>query len=44
MTNKIEVLNVFNLSNKIIFVVKVEGNKYLINDIYENSENSLAFI
>ncbi|SEM47086.1 hypothetical protein SAMN05421856_103407 [Chryseobacterium taichungense] len=44
MTNKIEVFDVFNLSNKIIFVVKVEGNKYLINDIYENSENSLAFI
>jgi len=44
MTNKIEVLEVFNLSNKIIFVVKVEGDKYLINDKYQNSENNLAFI
>ncbi|WP_449386728.1 hypothetical protein [Chryseobacterium lineare] len=43
MTNKIEVLEVFNLSNKIIFVVKVEG-KYLINDKYQNSENNLVFI
>ncbi|SHE89053.1 hypothetical protein [Chryseobacterium takakiae] len=44
MTNKIEVLEVFNLSNKIIFVVKFEGDKYLINDKYQNFENNLAFI
>jgi hypothetical protein len=44
MTNKIEVLEVFNLSNKIIFVVKVEGDKYLINDKYQNSENNLTFV
>lgn len=43
MTTKIEVLDVFNLSNKIIFAVKIEGDKYLINDIYRNVENSLAF-
>lgn len=44
MTTKIKIIEVFNLSNKIIFNVKIEGDKYLIGDIYQNSENGLAFI
>ncbi|MCY0976094.1 hypothetical protein PGH12_12585 [Chryseobacterium wangxinyae] len=44
MTTKIKIIEVFNLSNKIFFNVKIEGDKYLIGDIYQNSENDLAFI
>ena len=40
---KIEVIDVVEISNNIIFWVKVEGDKYVIGDVFFNTEKNIEF-
>lgn len=43
MKTKIKVDEIFNISDRIIFAVTVEGDKYLIGDIFSNQDANLKF-
>ena len=43
MKTKIKVNEIFDISNRVIFAVTVDGDKYLIGDVFVNQESNMRF-